>query len=594
MAGRIRDEDLEEVRRRASLIDIAAEYMQLKRAGRLYKALCPFHPEKTPSMSLDPAKGLYHCFGCGEGGDVIHLVRKIDNLSFVEAVEHLARRTGVDLRYEQLSAADREAQKRRLRLIDAHRIAIEFFHATLMKGPDSEGARAYLKGRGFARETVETFGVGFSLPRREELSRHLARKGFSEDEIVAAGLGMKADGGGLVDRFRGRLMFPIFDVTGNPVAFGARRLGEGDGPKYLNSAESPIYKKAQILYALNVGKSEIVKQGRALVVEGYTDVIALHQAGIREAVATCGTALGLEHLRTLQRFSQQVVLSLDADDAGANAAERMYDQLVGDAQQMGLTVKVVLMAAGQDPADAVRAQGGDAFRALVDDAVPLLEFVLRREADRYAVGDPEVRARALSSGLRLLAKTDNEVVRTEYARRLSDWIKVDPHIIFVELEKVVRTGVVPRATSDAVLKRSSAQVRLEREALKIAIQHPPLVKDRIDDLSDEHLSVPVHRAIWKSIVAGDAPESLPDDDARRAYTELAVQPPAGEVTERLIVEIFLRLKESALQRQIDEMKAALQRINPIDRHEEYEAKFTELIDLERVKRSLSAAEGEER
>ncbi|HJT38453.1 MAG TPA: DNA primase, partial [Actinomycetota bacterium] len=476
-AGRIRDADLEEVRRRANLVEVASQYMNVRKAGRLYKALCPFHSEKTPSFSLDPAKGLWHCFGCGEGGDTIRLIEKIENLSFVEAVERLAQLTGVDLQYEQLSSADRAAHRRRARLVDAHREAAAYYHETLKRAPEASDARTYLlQKRGFTKETLEEFQVGFSLPKWDALVSHLKAKGFGEQEIADAGLGARRQDGGLVDRFRGRVMFPIHDVAGDPVAFGARKMGDEDGPKYLNSAESPIYKKSQVLYALNRAKGEIVKTARGLIVEGYTDVIALHQAGIRAAVATGGTALGLEHLRGLQRFTQDVVLSLDADEAGQLAAERTYDQLIGEAQQMGITLRVVVMPPGDDPADSVAKAGADGFLALVDGAVALLEFVLKREADRYSVGDGEVQARALAACLRLLAKTENPVIREEAVRRLSGWINVDPPIIFVELEKVMRTGTTTRATTGTILRRASGQVRLEREALRLALQQQRVVK----------------------------------------------------------------------------------------------------------------------
>jgi DNA primase len=604
-AGRIRDADLEEVRRRANLIDVASEYMQVKRAGRLYKALCPFHAEKTPSLSLDPAKNLYHCFGCQEGGDVIRLVEKLENVSFVEAIERLARMTGVDLHYEQLSEADRSAQRRRARLVEAHREAAVFYHETLKRAPEAADARTYLlQQRAFTKETLEEFQVGFSLPKWDALVGHLKGKGFAEAEVAEAGLGARRQDGGLVDRFRARVMFPIFDLTGDAVAFGARRMGDGEGPKYLNSAESPIYKKAQVLYAMNRAKGEIVKSGRGLIVEGYTDVIALHQAGIREAVATCGTALGLDHLRALQRFTQDLILSLDADEAGGAAAERTYDQMIGDAQQMGLTLRVVLMPPGDDPADSVAKAGPDGFRALIEVAVPLLEFVLRREAERYAVGDPEVQARALASGLRLLAKTESEVVRREYARRLSGWIKVDANIIFVELERIMRTGTSPKAMTEVVLKRSSGQVRLEREALKLAIQQPRGVKAASEDMGPEFFSVPAHRAIWAALRKGTDPtllaESFDDDATRKQFTQLAVEgiPVDGDLTddviERLALEVFSRLKESVLSRQIEELKPQLQRLNPLDSPKEHDEMFARLLDLQRQKRELTEiGEGDE-
>ncbi|MGZ4144080.1 MAG: DNA primase [Actinomycetota bacterium] len=597
--GRIRDTDLEEVRRRANLIDVASEYMQVKRAGRLYKALCPFHAEKTPSLSLDPAKNLFHCFGCGEGGDTIRLIEKLENLTFIEAIERLARMTGVDLHYEQLSDADRAAQRRRARLIDAHREAAAYFHETLKRAPEAADARTYLlQKRGFTKETLEAFQVGFSLPKWDALVGHLRSKGFAEQEIVDAGLGARRQEGGLVDRFRGRVMFPIHGITGDPVAFGARRMGDdAEGPKYLNSAESPIYKKSHVLYALNRAKGEIVKSARGLIVEGYTDVIALHQAGITEAVATCGTALGLDHLRTLQRFTQDLTLSLDADEAGGAAAERTYDQMIGDAQQMGLTLRVVLMPRGDDPADSVAKLGPDGFRALVDGAVPLLEFVLRREADRYAVGDPEVQARALASGLRLLAKTQSRVVREEAVRRLSGWINVDPNIIFVELEKIMRTGTAPKATTGQILRRSSGQVRLERDALRLALQQQRVVKAAMEELPPEVFSVPGHQRIWAALQKGTDPallaESIEDEEARKIITQLSVEPIPldGELTddaiERLANAVFRRLKEYVLSRQIEQLTPQLQRLNPLENPREHDELFAKLLDLQRQKRELN-------
>lgn len=590
VAGRIRDEDVAEVRRRANLVEVAGEYMHLKRAGRQFRALCPFHAEKTPSLYVDPTKNLYLCHGCREGGDVFTLVMKLESLSFVETVERLARRTGVDLRYEQLSPSERGAHRRRMRLVEAHAEAVDHYHGALMSSPEAADARRYLsKERGFTKETVEAFRVGWSPAKRDALCAHLRARGFTEEEVVQAGLGVRAEGG-MGDRFRGRVMFPVYDVTGQPVAFGARRLGEGDGPKYLNSAESPIYKKGNLLYGLSLAKGEVVRSGRALVVEGYTDVIALHQAGIREAVATCGTALGLEHLRTLQRFTQQVILSLDADEAGGAAAERTYDQLIGDAQRMGLQVKVVLMPAGDDPADSVASAGADGFRALVERAVPLVEFVLRREAARHQVGDPEVRSRALAAAVRILARTEKQEVRDEYVRRLSGWIKVDPNIIAYELDRVLRTGVAPRAIGDSVVKRSSAQVRREREALKLAIQHPPIVKPYAQDVTEDTFSVPAHRAIWRALASGADPavagDALRDDD-RAAYIALAVEPAVGEVSDRLAQDVFVRLKEFVLARRIDDLKDRLQRLNPVESTEEYDSRFSELMELEGARRRLS-------
>ncbi|MCA1830706.1 MAG: DNA primase [Actinobacteria bacterium] len=588
MKGRIRDDDVQEVRRRSNLVDVAAEYMQVRRAGRQFRALCPFHSEKTPSFYMDPAKQLYNCHGCHEGGDVITLVEKLENLSFVEAIERLARRAGFELRYEQLSDSDRKAFRRRARLIDAHRAAVEWYHAVLLTDDAASDARTYLKSRGFGKETAVQFRIGFSKPG---LASALKRQGFTDAELSDAGLASRAPDGSLSDRFRNRVMFPIFDVTGEPVAFGARRMRDTDqGPKYLNSAESPIYKKAHMLYALNWAKGEVVKSGRAVLVEGYTDVIALHQAGITEAVATCGTALGLEHLRTLQRFlgeKGQFVFALDMDDAGQAASEKTFEQFASWAEDLRVLFRIARMPSGKDPADAIATLGPDGFRALVEDAPPLLEVALRREAERYNVGDPELRARALAACVRLLSRSSYHLaVRDEYARRLSDWIRVDPNVLFLELNKAEQTGVAPKAVADSVLKRSSGQVRLEKEALRIAIHDPVLAKQSADDVDPAFFSVPAHRAIWTALASGSDPASSDDADVRKAYTSLAVQAPEGEVNERQATEVFARLKGAVLTRQVDDLKQELQRLNPIEEKNTYDLLFVRLIDLEREKRAL--------
>lgn len=583
--GRVRDEDIQEVRRRADLIQIASEYMQVKKAGRLFKALCPFHQEKSPSMSLDPVKGLYHCFGCSEGGDVYTLIMKLETVSFGEAVERLARRVGVELQYEALSVADRASLKRRLRLVDAHRAAIDFYHEHLKRAPDAASARTYLTTtRAFTTEVLEMFEVGASPATRGALTKHLASKGFTQDEAVAAGLARRHDDGTVADYFRGRIMFPIRDVTGDPIAFGARIL-DGDGPKYLNSAESPIYRKGHVLYALDRAKAQIVKVGRALIVEGYTDVIALHAAGITEAVATCGTALGLEHLRTLARFTKDVVLSLDADEAGARSADRTYSELITDAQGLGLSLTVVTMPAGSDPADTVRAEGAEAFQARITNAMPLIEFVLKREIARFPLKDPEGRARALTAGLQMLARTESEVVRRAYARHLGEWVGVDPEIVHAELDRAVRTGTAPRATQ-AVLTRSSAQARREREAIKITLQHPHLAKAFIDTVGPDAFSLPALRALWAAFCEGHDLAALEDKDAGAAYIALSVGDLAGEPDERLAGSIFGALRAGVLTRDIEQRKARLQKMNPVDQPEAYDALFEELIRIEAEKRAL--------
>jgi DNA primase len=585
LSGRIRDSDVEEVRRRASLIDVAAEYMQVKKAGRQFKALCPFHTEKTPSFMLDPAKGFYFCHGCGEGGDAIKLVMKLEALSFAEAIERLAQKCGVTLRYEK--GGDAGVDQKRKRLVDAHRLAAEHYHGLLMTSRDAEPARAYLKGRGFKKATVEEFLVGFALQSWDDLVKVLTRKGFSEAELIEAGLAQRSQRGTIIDVFRGRVMFPVHDLTGRPVAFGARRLDEKSdrGPKYLNSAESPIYKKGTVLYALNVAKAEVVRAGRALIVEGYTDVIALHQSGAREAVATCGTALGLEHFRLLRRFTETVVLAFDSDAAGKAAAERAFAHV----QEAGVDARVLVLPNEQDPADLVLEQGeraGAAVRALAEGALPIVEYRLEREIAHFDVGRPEQQTRALRAAVPILLSVRDEIVRRKYAGWVSERTRIDANQVFVLLDRAERTGRAEVAPGD--LKRVSGRVKVEREALKIALQFPAVGGAQVAEPDD--FTVPAHRRIWAAMADGEREPNvlsarLKDDSDRQTLTRLAMEPPEGAgVTERMAEEIFARLKEFSLARKIDELKATLQKLNPITQKQEYHELYGRLISLEGERR----------
>lgn len=587
MAGRIRSADVEEVRRKASIVDIAAEYMQVRKAGSArFKALCPFHTEKTPSFSIDAAKGLYHCFGCQKGGDVITLVQELEGLSFVEAVERLSAKVGVTLTYERASAAERQAATRKMRLIAAHRDAVAFYHDLLMGSPEAKPARDYLRGRGLEKETVEGFRLGWSPSRWDELCRYLLKRRFSENELLEAGLALRSERGGLIDRFRGRIMFPTFDLAGEPIGFGGRVLDVGT-PKYLNTADTPIHQKGRVLYGLNWAKQSVVASGHAIVVEGYMDVIALHQAGVREAVATNGTALGLEHFRLLSRFSQRTIVAFDSDQAGAAAVERAFDHALAS----GTDARVLILPDGKDPADFVTERGAEEFRGLIQEAVPLVEYRLTRELSRFDVDEPEGRTRALRAVLPILARMEDEVMRREYARRVAGWTRVDPDVVFLEMDRAGRPGARPAPE----IRRTSAEVRLERDALKLALQYPAAIGGYRDAVEPDTFSVAAHRAIWRA-VEGEGPEALgdrlTDEEARGIVTALTVEPveglePDGTISERLVAEIFTRLKEFALRRQIQEKKDRLQRLNPLEREDEYRDLYAELIALEGERRRVS-------
>src|SRR5437870_679277 len=373
VAGRIRQEDIEAVRERADVVKLVSGYLSLKKAGHdSMVGVCPFHPDKGPSLSVSPSKGLYFCFGCGAGGDAIKFLREIENLNFTEAVERLAEQTGVRLRYEAESPGERRAASKRDALHKANAEAATIYQRTLVESPDASDAREYLHQRGIDKETAERFQIGYAPAGGNYLLRALAKRlQISTELLIDAGLATRDATGSVRDRFRDRIMFPIHDLSGRGVGFGARLLRDQEGlPKYLNTRETDVYDKSRLLYNLHRAKSAISRTGDAYVVEGYTDVIALHQAGVESAVATCGTALGDAHLRLLSRFAQRAILAFDSDEAGAHAAERAYKYH----QDHPIELRVLILPEGLDPAEFVRVKGSDAFREHATTAVPLLRY----------------------------------------------------------------------------------------------------------------------------------------------------------------------------------------------------------------------------
>ena len=597
MKGRIRDADLEEVRRRANIVDIAAEYMQVRKAGSArFKALCPFHQEKTPSFSIDAAKNLVHCFGCGKGGDAIWFIQEIESLTFVEAVERLAEKTGVTLTYEQVSPGQREAIGKKQRLIAAHREAVAFYHDLLMSKPEGKAARDYVRKRGLSKETVEAFSLGWAPgpPKWDELCRHLLKKRFSEAELLGGGLASRSERGGIIDRFRARVMFPTFDVAGDPVAFGGRVLDDST-PKYLNTAETPIFHKGRVMYGLNWGKKALAATGRTIVVEGYMDVIALHQAGVTETVATNGTALSADHFQLLGRFAPLAVVAFDSDTAGAAAVERAFEAALGS----NLDVRVLIVPEGKDPAEFVTARGGDEFRALASASPPMVEYRLRREIERFDLSDPDGRARAVRACIPIVARITDQVMRKDYTGRVADWTNTDANVVFLEIGRALGDRT---ARSAPQVRRTSTQVRLERDLLKVALQYPSAIDEHAFTVDVELFSVPVHRAIWAEVLAGSntaqITERVAEEGAQESVRTLVME--AIEVdlgTDGLpppsyVVDIVNRMKDFALRRLIDSKKRYLQKLNPIENEEEYRKLYAELIGLEGERKRLSVDQSE--
>ena len=425
VAGRIRDEDIAAVRERSPIDEVVGEYLQLRNAGGgSLKGLCPFHEEKTPSFNVTPARGLFYCFSCAEGGDAIKFVQKIDGLSFVEAVERLAGRAGIDLRYEQGGYVPGQEQSQRRRLIDAHRAAAEFY-AERLGGSDAAHARAFLAERGFELADVERFGVGYSPKAWEDLTRHLRGRGFTDSELIAAGLAIQGNRGPR-DRFRGRLMWPIRDLSGDVIAFGARKLdADEDGPKYLNTPETSLFRKSTVLYGADLAKREIAQRRQAVIVEGYTDVMACHLAGVPTAVATCGTSFGEDHIKVLRRLimdtegsAGEVIFTFDGDAAGQRAALRAFSLEEKFVTQTFVTVQ----PDGLDPCDVRLAHGDAAVRNLVARRVPLFEFAVKGVLGHHNLNTTEGQLAALDEAAPIVAKIKDQGLRTRYAVNLDRWL----------------------------------------------------------------------------------------------------------------------------------------------------------------------------
>ncbi len=390
MPGRIRNEDIDLVRDRSDIVGVVGQYLQLRKAGRdSFVGLCPFHQEKTPSFNVSQNKQVYHCHGCDASGNVFKFIQNIENLSFPEAVERLAQQVGVTLRYEGLTAQDRQAYSRKRALHAANEEAAEIYHRYLVESPDAAEARAYLNGRGITEETAKEFKIGLAPKASDFLLRRLTGGGkFSPELLIEAGLASKGADGRVFDRFRNRVMFPTNDLTGQAVGFGGRILDDGQ-PKYLNTAETPVFHKGDLMYNLDRAKGPISASGRAIVVEGYTDVILLEQAGILGAIATNGTALGEGHFRLISRFAEVAILVFDPDAAGGRAAARAYEFH----EKFEVQARVLVLPDGLDPADFVAARGAEAFEALAAKAVPLVEFMIARALADRTLDTPEDRVR---------------------------------------------------------------------------------------------------------------------------------------------------------------------------------------------------------
>ena len=679
MAGRIRDEDVATVKERANIAEMVGDYVTLRNAGGgSMKGLCPFHEEKSPSFNVTPARGYFYCFGCQTSGDVISFLTQLEHLSFTEAVERLADRVGVQLRYEDAGAApERAAPGQRQRLFAAHKAAAEFY-AGQLESADALAGRRFLSTRGFDRAAAHHFGVGYAPRTWEALRDHLRARGFTDAELTVGGLAQQGQRG-VRDRFVGRLIWPIRDVAGDVVGFGARRIHDEDRveAKYLNTAETPIYKKSSVLYGLDLAKKEIARRRQAVVVEGYTDVMACHLSGVETAVATCGTAFGTEHIKVLRRllmdqneFRGEVIFTFDGDAAGRRAALKAF----ADDQRFVTQTFVAIEPGGLDPCELRQAQGAAAVRDLVAGRVPLFEFAIRSELDRHDLDTPEGRVAALRAAAPVVATIRDRSLRPEYARTLAGWLGMEMEPVLAAVAggspdaptrpaPAARREDVQASAQDSRVSNRPAPVLgallrpdpddpallAEREALKLAVQWPALAAEQFDALDPEVFTAAPYAAIHAAIAAAGGTGAAAAEAASRAgkaasrageaasrageaasrageaasgageaasgageawsgageawvsairaaaeqglgglVAELAVEPVRadGPPDQRYAHSLMARLEELAVTRRIVEVKSRLQRLNPVERVEDYNRLFGRLVGLEQRRHAL--------
>jgi DNA primase len=630
MPGLIRRNDIDEVRARINIVDIVGDYVTLKGAGvGSLKGLCPFHDERSPSFHVRPQVGRYHCFGCGEDGDVFSFLQKMDHTTFTEAVERMAARLGYELHYEDGGQANAD-HGNRARLLAANQAAAEFFVAQLT-APEAEPGRKFLGERGFDASAAERFGIGFAPKSYDALSKHLKTLGFTDAELLAAGLTGEGDRG-FYDRFRGRLVWPIRDVTGQTLGFGARKLLDDDqGPKYLNTPETPIYHKSQVLYGLDLAKRDISRGRQVVVVEGYTDVMACHLAGITTAVATCGTAFGVDHIKMIRRVLGdvanddsrglgEVVFTFDPDEAGQKAASRAFSE----EQRFAAQTFVAVAPDGLDPCDLRLNRGDDAVRRLIRAKKPMFEFMVRRVLASHNLDTVEGRVAALRAAAPVVAGIRDQALNVGYVRNLAGWLGMEPREVAQAVAAARGTAQRAQPTRDGGRMESGQQgqtepervqhgpslvqlptdpaTRLERDAVMVMLQQPAAVgRALVERASQVTFSNPSLAVVKDGIAASmddfDSPHWLDRviDEVPGPFStlvkELGVAPIPEKDNRELAIYcqgVTTDLIGKHLLHQKSEMLGNLQRTDAAAEPARYREIQKELVSIEAERRALRA------
>lgn len=620
MAGKIRARDIEEVKSRLNIADVVGEYVSLKNAsvGSL-KGLCPFHDEKSPSFNVRPMQGFYHCFGCGEGGDVYKFVQQMDSISFTEAVEKLATRVGFELTYEEGGASPDQGQ--RSRILEANNAAASFYQSQLMTDEAIPG-RDFLKGRGFDKDAAEHFGVGFAPKGWGNLTDHLKGLGFTIEELVTAGLVTKSDRGAY-DKFRGRLIWPIRDTTGQVIGFGARKLFDDDqGPKYLNTSDTLVYHKSSVLYGIDLAKRDISKQQQVVVVEGYTDVMACHLAGVTTAVATCGTAFGDEHIRIINRMLSaekdtpaQVIFTFDPDTAGQKAAMRAFT----DSHKFSAQTFVAVGPDGLDPCDLRSQKGDEAVRLMLENKKPLFEFAIKQKIGKFDLATIEGRVGAARAAAPVVAAIRDSAMRPAYIRELAGWVSLDGNEVAALVDaagKESRKEAVKDIRRDgqhAELDQAESIesefslpnlndpiTRFERQVLEVLVQVPKsFSNEQVIRIVRDGFSAPAHNAIleaigsslvshgsgdWLNVIGGATPADLHSLLRSIAAQELPARNEADLI--KYGQGVISRALINALAHEKANLLAALRRTDIADDPQASAKIQRELVALEAERRKL--------
>jgi|Deesub1362B_J571_1020462.scaffolds.fasta_scaffold02787_4 DNA primase len=586
---RIPPEIIEEIRTSADIVEIVSEYVTLKKRGQNYFGLCPFHTEKTPSFSVHPGKQIFHCFGCGEGGNVITFLMKIEKLSFVEAVQLLARRLHIEIPERREFS---EAEKRKLRLYDVNAFARSFFEKNFW-GEAGREARQYMMNRGFSEETLRRFGIGFAPEGWDNLIRAAVRQGISVEELKAVGLAVPNEKGGYYDRFRGRVMFPIYNLSGMVVAFGGRILNEQPGvPKYINSPETPVYQKGRLLYGLWQNRESVRKQEFAILVEGYADLLSLVQAGIHNVVATLGTALTATQARLLLRYAPAVTVLYDGDLAGANAALRGVDILL----QEGMQVKVVQLPEDSDPDDFVRQHGAEGLYRLLNRALDLVDFKIEAFRRTEGLDTTQKRARLVHMLAETVASIQDEVAKNLYIQDIARKVNVAETAVFKAVARL-RTRRQPEAEQETSPKPAGSRIRAEEDLLKIMIRFPPLVPLIYRHLSLDEISHETYREIFSHIYTQlvdtgtvqpqHVLDVVQDPDIQRVLARVLVEEeerPPDRAVRQWASDCLRQIKLARLHQEIEAVREKIRQCSPAS--EQLTALNQRYVELKRREQEL--------